>query len=80
MSRVFQNIDPPPPSPPGECVPSAFVAGGGHTRRIFKVGDKEGRGERWDEKGTIEGRREREGVIEWEMQKTFLTFLYKTEQ
>jgi hypothetical protein len=20
MSRVFQNIDPPPPSPPGECV------------------------------------------------------------
>ncbi len=25
MSFVFQNIDPPPPSPPGECVP--FVAG-----------------------------------------------------
>ncbi len=21
MSLVFQNIDPPPPSPPGECVP-----------------------------------------------------------
>jgi hypothetical protein len=21
MSCVFQNIDPPPPSPPGECVP-----------------------------------------------------------
>jgi hypothetical protein len=20
MARVFQNIDPPPPSPPGECV------------------------------------------------------------
>jgi hypothetical protein len=33
MSRVFQDIDPPPPSPPGECVPPAFVAGGGHTRR-----------------------------------------------
>ncbi len=29
----FQNIDPPPPSPPGEC---AFVAGGGHTRRVEK--------------------------------------------
>jgi hypothetical protein len=25
MSLVFQNIDPPPPSPPGECVPPAFV-------------------------------------------------------
>jgi hypothetical protein len=33
MSYVFQNIDPPPPSPP-ECVPPAFVAGGGHTRRV----------------------------------------------
>jgi hypothetical protein len=33
MSCVFQNIDPPTPSPPGECVPPAFVAGGGHTRR-----------------------------------------------
>jgi hypothetical protein len=21
MSGVFQNIDPPPPSPPGECIP-----------------------------------------------------------
>jgi hypothetical protein len=21
MSGVFQNVDPPPPSPPGECVP-----------------------------------------------------------
>jgi hypothetical protein len=31
MSFVFQNIDPPPPSPPREC---AFVAGGGHTRRV----------------------------------------------
>jgi hypothetical protein len=34
MSCVFQNIDPPPPSPPGECVPPAFVAGGGHTCRV----------------------------------------------
>jgi hypothetical protein len=36
MSCVFQNIDPPPPSPPGECVPSAFVAGGGHTRWVVR--------------------------------------------
>jgi hypothetical protein len=37
MSGVFQNIDPPPPtpSPPGECVPAhAFGAGGGHTRWV----------------------------------------------
>jgi hypothetical protein len=34
MSCVFQNIDPPPPSPPGECVPPAFGAGGGHTRWV----------------------------------------------
>jgi hypothetical protein len=33
MSLVFQNIDPQSPSPPGECVPPGFVAGGGHTRR-----------------------------------------------
>jgi hypothetical protein len=33
MSLVFQNIDPPSPSPSGECVPPAFVAGGGQTRR-----------------------------------------------
>ncbi len=32
MSGVFQTIDPPNPSPPGECVPPAFGAGGGHTR------------------------------------------------
>jgi hypothetical protein len=32
MSGVFRNIDPPPPSPPGECVP--FGAGGGHTRSV----------------------------------------------
>jgi hypothetical protein len=25
MSGVFQNIGPPPPSPPGECVPPPFV-------------------------------------------------------
>jgi hypothetical protein len=31
MSGVFQNIYPPRPSPPGECVPPAFGAGGGHT-------------------------------------------------
>jgi hypothetical protein len=34
MSCVFQNTDPPPPSKPGECVPPAFIAGGGHTRRV----------------------------------------------
>ncbi len=34
MSCVFQNIDPPSPSPPGECVPPTFGAGGGHTRRV----------------------------------------------
>jgi hypothetical protein len=27
MSLVFHNIDPPPLSPPGECVPPAFVGG-----------------------------------------------------
>jgi hypothetical protein len=30
---LFQNINSPPTSPPGECVPPAFVGGGGHTRR-----------------------------------------------
>ncbi len=34
MSCVVQNIDPTSPSPPGECVPPAFVAGVGHTRRV----------------------------------------------
>ncbi len=29
MSLVFQNIDLPPPSPPGECVPPFFLGGGG---------------------------------------------------
>jgi hypothetical protein len=28
MSGVFQNIDPPPPSLPGECVPSHHWCGG----------------------------------------------------
>jgi hypothetical protein len=28
MSLVFQNIDPQPPSPPGECVPLLFGGGG----------------------------------------------------
>ncbi len=27
MSGVFQNIDPPPPSPPGECVPPPLLRG-----------------------------------------------------
>ncbi len=34
ISLVIQSIDPPSPSPPGECVPPAFVVGGGHTRRV----------------------------------------------
>jgi hypothetical protein len=34
MSGVFQIIDPPPPSPLGECVPPTFGAGGGHTRWV----------------------------------------------
>ncbi len=33
MSLVFQNIDPSPHSPLGECVPPAFIGGRGHTRR-----------------------------------------------
>jgi hypothetical protein len=35
MSLVFQNIDPQPPSPPGECVLPQTKAGvvGVHTRR-----------------------------------------------
>jgi hypothetical protein len=33
ISLVFQNIDPPSPSLQGECVPPAFVVGGGQTRR-----------------------------------------------
>jgi hypothetical protein len=35
MSGVFQYVDPPPPSPPGECVCTpAFGAGGGQTRWV----------------------------------------------
>ncbi len=36
--RLPKYIEPPPPSPPGECVPPAFVAGGGHTRRVERGG------------------------------------------
>jgi hypothetical protein len=38
MAGVLQNIDPSPPSPPGECVPPAFGAGGGHTRWLERRG------------------------------------------
>ena len=31
MSLVFQNIDPPPPSPPGECVYPRLCCGGTHS-------------------------------------------------
>jgi hypothetical protein len=48
MSDVFQNIDPPPPSPPGECVPPTFGAGGGHTRWV----EREGRSIFWKTQGT----------------------------
>ncbi len=34
MSGVFQNIDPPPPSLPGECVPPAIGAGGARTHSL----------------------------------------------
>jgi hypothetical protein len=33
MSLVFQNIDPPPPSPPGECVLPPNKGGGVQNRR-----------------------------------------------
>jgi hypothetical protein len=40
MSDVLQNIDPPTPSAPGECVPPAFGAGGGHNRCVERgLGD-----------------------------------------
>ncbi len=38
MSLIFQNIDPPPPSLPVECVPPAYVGGGGHTRQAERGG------------------------------------------
>jgi hypothetical protein len=34
MPGVFQKIEPPPPSLPGECVPPAYGAWGGHTRWV----------------------------------------------
>jgi hypothetical protein len=37
-SGVFRNIDPPTPSPPGECEPPAFGAGGGRTRWVERGG------------------------------------------
>jgi hypothetical protein len=44
ISPVFQNIDPPSPSPPGECVPPPLLrlcCGGGQTRRAERgMGDQ----------------------------------------
>ncbi len=34
MFGVFRNIDPPPPDRPASVYPSAFGAGGGHTRWV----------------------------------------------
>ena len=54
MSGVFQNID---PSPPDECVPPAFGAGGGHTR--------------WAERGwgvnILEDARHRIGLLQYNL-------------
>ncbi len=36
MSGVFQNIDPPPPSQPSECVLSPHPRRGVHTRRAMR--------------------------------------------
>ncbi len=47
MSGVFRNIDPPPTSPFGDCVPPAFGAGGGHTRRVESVWLSTSWGSRW---------------------------------
>jgi hypothetical protein len=46
VSHVFQNIDPPPPSLPGKCVPPAFVwgAGGGGGGRTDSPGGEGGGG------------------------------------
>ncbi len=38
MSCVFQNIDPPPPSPPGECVPPLLCCGGEGTLAGWRGG------------------------------------------
>ncbi len=38
MSDVFRNIDPPPPDRPASVDPSAFGAGGGHTRWVERRG------------------------------------------
>ncbi len=38
MSGVFRNIDPPPPDRPVSVDPSAFGAGGGHTRWVERRG------------------------------------------
>jgi hypothetical protein len=56
MSCVFQNIDPPPSSPPGECVvcTPAFGAGG----RTHSLG-----GEGWGGGGQYFGRRRHSSVL-----------------
>ncbi len=38
VSIVFQNIDPPPPSPPSECVLPSHQRRGVHTRRAVRGG------------------------------------------
>jgi hypothetical protein len=38
MAGVFQNIDLPPPSPPGECVPLARLWCGGRTHSLVGEG------------------------------------------
>jgi hypothetical protein len=38
MSCVFQNIDPPPPSPPGDCVPPRLCLGGEDTLAGWRGG------------------------------------------
>jgi hypothetical protein len=38
MAGVFQNIASPPPLPPGDFVPPAFGAGGGHIRWVERGG------------------------------------------
>ncbi len=38
MAGAFQNIDPPSPLPPGECVPPAFGGGGEDTLAEWRGG------------------------------------------